>query len=326
MIAVRGTIRHKGDRRSPTSSPTPTSTPSTTARTANTNTSTTNNTSNTNSNFNPLDIEAGEWIWTGHWAFGSLPPAEVLENVGSHHKKKKPPAGVRPFVYKFQMVKDAKDVIVPSSLLYMDDDDGEEENEEGGGGAEEKGQRTKQENDEGQEGKGRTNNKVPNESIKSQDTEASTKKENTATVQTQEEQTLSKKNEHNEKDKGDTKTKPSSFIHDETKDTKKSQKIDQESQIVPTDTAKSNVSSQQQQGESFASTGEGSKFTDGGIKYPRRCPIGGCWKGYFENVSVSYKDSTCQMLSFCIRNFSQFFFQMFPLISCILETKRSNVK
>ena len=32
---------------------------------------------------------------------------------------------------------------------------------------------------------------------------------------------------------------------------------------------------------------EPSSFTDAGLIYPDKCPRGGCWKGYFENVSVS---------------------------------------
>jgi hypothetical protein len=38
---------------------------------------------------------------------------------------------------------------------------------------------------------------------------------------------------------------------------------------------------------SFAEV-DGGSYTDAGkVSFPGRCPIGGCWKGYFENVSVS---------------------------------------
>jgi hypothetical protein len=69
----------------------------------------------------------GSGLDIGHFQFGSLPPAEVLDGIGvsvGQHKKKKPPSGVRPFTYKFQVVKDAK-VIVPSSLMMSDENDGE---------------------------------------------------------------------------------------------------------------------------------------------------------------------------------------------------------
>jgi len=37
----------------------------------------------------------------------------------------------------------------------------------------------------------------------------------------------------------------------------------------------------------FATLEPGESFTDAGIVYPKRSPVGGCWKGYFENESVS---------------------------------------
>ena len=82
MIAIRGIIRHKDDRKSPSSSSPPPPTVS------------------SDDTFNPLTSKQGEWTWTGYWAFGSLPPAEVLDVMGQQ-KKKKLPIGVRPFVYKF---------------------------------------------------------------------------------------------------------------------------------------------------------------------------------------------------------------------------------
>ncbi len=124
-----------GGRRSPSSSPVPSS--STTGPPS----SSTSSTTAIQTEYNPQAAQPGEWIWTGYWAFGSLPPAEVLDGIGvgvGQHKKKKPPSGVRPFTDKFQVVKDAKDVIVPSSLMMSDEDDGENggdgDNRNGSGG------------------------------------------------------------------------------------------------------------------------------------------------------------------------------------------------
>jgi len=120
MIALRGTIRHKTSQRSPTSSPTPTSKPS-----------------SSSSDYDPKKARPSEWVWTGYWAFGKLPPPETFDLSIGQHKKKRPPSGVRPFVYKFFEIKDASDVKVPS-LMYATDADADADEQQEDGGRDEK--------------------------------------------------------------------------------------------------------------------------------------------------------------------------------------------
>ena len=113
MISLRGTVRRvqpKGN--SPNGSPRTSPVPFQPKHGAE---------QNTEGEYNPKLTQAGEWIWSGHWSFGQLPDFKI-----DPKKKKALPAGVRPFLYKFSTVVDAKDVVVPSSLLESSPESGEE--------------------------------------------------------------------------------------------------------------------------------------------------------------------------------------------------------
>ena len=100
MIALRGSVRHVSQKKAATSP---------------------NGDSATELDFNPKDTKEGDWIWTGHWAFGSLPDEEILavsnKKLAVSNRKKKPHA----FVYKFHKISNAHDITVPSSLVTSDD-------------------------------------------------------------------------------------------------------------------------------------------------------------------------------------------------------------
>mmetsp|Transcript_9648 Transcript_9648/g.14016 ORF Transcript_9648/g.14016 Transcript_9648/m.14016 type:complete len:166 (+) Transcript_9648:139-636(+) len=157
MIALRGTIRH-ASRSKRSSSPTTSSTSASNSNSKDENEeskATISASASASASYDPLTAKEGEWIWTGYWAFGSLPDPAILDaytkstmrsGAGSGAgirpdgssksmagRKRKPPAGVRPFVYKFQKIVDAKDVIVPSTLLVSDDDDDDDEENVGDG-------------------------------------------------------------------------------------------------------------------------------------------------------------------------------------------------
>ena len=133
MIALRGTIRHASrSKRSTSHTPPPAGT--STSKDGNTEPSSKSNvaaSASASASYDPLTAKEGEWIWTGYWAFGSLPDPAILDaytkstmrsgsgglradgsSKSTAGRKRKPPAGVRPFVYKFQKIVDAKDVIV----------------------------------------------------------------------------------------------------------------------------------------------------------------------------------------------------------------------
>ncbi len=279
MIALRGSIRHKESRNS-CPSPTPSSTTvviNTTDNTASTSTST------SCEEFNPLFLEPGEWIWTGYWSFGSLPPAEVLDVVGQQ-KKKKPPSGVRPFVYKFQCRKDPNDVVVPSSLLRGDDE------KEGGGDESSKDMKESQVKIEPSD-----DNKSTNEAVI----------ESSKFLERSEKDTLNVKDESNDRRHDIAKGQPESKVppvnrvktsnleeekkeldesHEDVKTVTNSSNSDHNETSKSIDGHQPNVA-----GETYGTVKNGEQYTDAGTTYPKICPLGGCWKGYFENVSVSTK-------------------------------------
>jgi len=65
----------------------------------------------------PLHCAKGEWVWTGHWAFGTLPEVIIDGRQSSGHKRRRV-AGVRAFSYKFDELVDPKDVKVPSAETF----------------------------------------------------------------------------------------------------------------------------------------------------------------------------------------------------------------
>ena len=326
MIAIRGIIRHKDDRKSPSSSSPPPPTVS------------------SEDTFNPLTSKQGEWTWTGYWAFGSLPPAEVLDVMGQQ-KKKKLPIGVRPFVYKFQCVKDAKDVVVPSSLAHKYDDN-EQEGDEGDihidhidddnvvHDADGNKNTVNKKNDDSNTNrnalKSEKNDSVdtktePMSKIDSEGAECKNTNENATEVPTNMDKDEKPENETNEKiailnvetaadennnameidrpetdglgnSEKDVNPKHMALTHHQQVEEERKESTEQherkdrgaKSQTPITDVTKIDLKSDAPTiGESFGTMNKGDKYTDGGKTFPKRCPLGGHWKGYFENVSVS---------------------------------------
>jgi len=277
MIALRGTICHKETRRSPCPSPTTSSTISPTNGTksiADTNTDT------TTTEFDPKSAKPGEWIWSGYWAYGSLPPDDVLDGTvrGQHHhhnqKKKKPPSGVRPFIYKFQRVKDAKDVIVPSSLLSSNDD-----HVDGGDSDNDENQKEKQQQQQLQI---------------SGDNETTTKSNREDSTKDEDSERINRSNKDEEqKTRNTTMNELELYQGEEKKELDEHHDIKQEiheySKDLNSTTSAIDLKDLKNSlvGDTFATMSDGDKFTDAGETNPKTCPIGGCWKGYFENVSVS---------------------------------------
>jgi hypothetical protein len=71
---------------------------------------------------------------------------------------------------------------------------------------------------------------------------------------------------------------------------------------------------EKEQGNSISSTfafSDGAEFTDAGLDVSNKCPIAGCWKGYFENVSVSgemtFSSSTIFAYAHPSRSFYHFY-------------------
>lgn len=338
MIALRGTIRHKdgygANSRSPCPSPTPSS--SIDPRITTTDTTTTTTTTTADSANDPQSIQPGEWVWTGHWAFGSLPPSQVLdEAIGHHQKKKRPLSGVRPFVYKFQHVKDAKDVVIPS-LSFLggsstrgggDDVDGE------GGGRDDDNANNNKTKDEVMDDDNDSNdnngnlNKAQEQSSVNEDAdelmigekaEVDDKMEIDVKVASQDQcdHNDDKKKESQDKMKeselnseSELKQKENSKndktviqieeekkelddinIDEETKEeiTAEHSKNEYSNKVSTNDVQQSSTDVPTNAGETFATIANGGIFTDAGQTYPKVCPVGGCWKGYFENVSVSW--------------------------------------
>ena len=323
----------------------------------------------------PKDTKEGDWIWTGHWAFGSLPdedlPVVPNRKLPLSSRKKKPHA----FVYKFHHISNAKEITVPSSLVTSDDDDEDENdddekglevnNDEVGGpkpGSTETGEPmsldegVKKEYDE--QGQGEEQNSkqgIPHEKNDSEESKnravdedlpsaiadaepnnSETAKEgpsedvNSAKVEVKsetddlkisddEEENRSKEqigpvqdSETNQKHKnadeevGPNEGNSASMKQDEDKGEMQSS-IDG---IDSTDNQDKPV------GSTFAEA-DGGEFTDAGLDLSKKCPIAGCWKGYFENVSVSLKGSSPDLRTIRIEHVSNLFM-------LFVETKRSN--
>lgn len=303
--------------------------------------------------FDPLTTRPGEWVWTGHWSFGSLPPEDVIDPsavysgqsppsasppggvsgvVGSKRRgggRKRPLLGVRPFMYKFEKIVDAKNVMVPSSLIgESEDDDGEEdiesqqENTHGDGpntGAD-KAEASNSLNDDEDDDDNDTRlqspkkreddvqqcdvqNQVSNQTaeslpakqrIKNLDVDLENTSEDIATekgddekkqkinqdkeISTTIEEFPMKDHSASKRAESDSKQFSDAKEHDEKQGTEEVKDENLHDESFKTDKIMS--------GSSFAEV-EGGVFTDAArASYPDTCPIGGCWKGYFENISL----------------------------------------
>lgn len=294
-----------------------------------------------------------------------------MSGVGRKPGKRKPPQGVRPFVYKFEKITEAKDVIVPSSTSgenegYQDPQQEEEQQQQQKQHQEEEHeqhQEQQQDKDKGQgnvsEGKGerkkdgmdeemkgfteetgegkkdgtyeemkgggdkdgasiRSHGNVPI-SVKAEDisvnkekvddanvsptedvvdtktsdaTDATVKKEEDGDV------TMMDVSKDSSKDDRGTHDKPTSTatstatttVETHTSEVKKEESKESSSASITSIDAKTDDADRTnstQNSSTFAEV-EGGTFTDAGrVTYPDKCPIGGCWKGFFENVSVS---------------------------------------
>lgn len=337
MIALRGKIRHKSIHKIQTANPNhaPPSSDGTP--------------------FNPLTSKDGEWIWTGHWAFGGLPDDDEIDaalsqstsGVGRKPGKRKPPQGVRPFVYKFEKVVEAKDVVVPSSI----DDGNEGDQEQPLDQKQQKLQQQQQAQDKvqgegsisavkGEGKKDKTDEEMQDvgdkdgASIKSNENSSSVKVEdislsistadhenaaptedaverktdnaNNATVTKEEDAdvTMEDLSKESTKDEEGAHDKPAAIATDIATDAAETNKIEVKKEESKESGSTSNANTdantdtdakvddvdhthKTQNSSTFAEV-EGGTFTDAArTTYPDKCPVGGCWKGFFENVSVS---------------------------------------
>lgn len=210
--------------------------------------------------FTPLDTVEGQWIWTGHWAFGSLPSEkEIQDAIDATNRKPGPgrpkaPLGVRPFVYKFEKVVDAKDVIVPSSVNISASHslDGNDTDKDGAG-----------EHSTYADSEDKTKGDNENKDEHTKDADGDVKMNDETESKIEEKKELSENKDSKSDAGGDT----------------------AEEKTNTTDKNVDKSSLGEVNGNSFADIEDGI-FTDAAKSiYPEKCPIGGRWKGYFENVS-----------------------------------------
>lgn len=319
--------------------------------------------------FDPLSTQQGEWVWTGHWAFGNLPSEEDMDRIIAHgHQssspaspsasgavgpkkrgggRKRPVVGVRPFMYKFEKIVEAKDVMVPSSLINeVEEDDVEEET----GGEQENiqgevhnganvNEASRSLDGGGDEGGVSAAQKEHNESHHAEKAQLSNQDNQNLVAKLENKMDVAPTNASNEKipdmsEKGhEEKTEiimpnndVSSNVKEISMEVQNQQPIDLKE--IPSDSASNRASSGTQQetsaqkhdekerteklkeensraslktakmsGSSFAEV-IGGTFTDAArTSYPDTCPIGGCWKGYFENISVRLLFFLCSLYS-----------------------------
>jgi hypothetical protein len=241
---------------------------------------------------NANDLATGEWVWSGYWAFDSLPAPEFLEN----RKSKRPPHGVRPFVYKFHHIEDAKHVIVPSTTL--DEDAKAEEGNRDEGEKDEKdtdmNQISSEANDRDENNiiSNEKNSMVQSSKVLEQDTtmiddkmmndESDKTAENVGSVRIT---ALDALQEGDATLEGVGKNDNLGIGNDDNVQQGKEKDSATESRERKSGENKTSSSSNTPPiGSSFADVDDGI-YTDGGTVYPENCPKGGCWKGYFENVS-----------------------------------------
>ena len=309
MIALRGTVRHVPKKKSTHAPSQP-------------------GTIDGEINFDPNLTHEGEWIWTGHWAFGSLPD-ENLHTLSQ--RKKKPPSGVRPFVYKFHRKSNASDIIVPSSLLASDDGGDEDDKNStkdeasykdsaqekllfNGTGGEENDPKPFKENVCNSE----ESNFVPGKPDKRDDNSTDiTLKDKASIIESDNSMNMNLPMKSTSGECDEEVTAPQVKLVSIPVDNKKAIVVDQSRSVhnnkdSVSDECNFSLTEKQngrnhhtnQQGSkttckeltkeiaheklacSFAF--DGKKYTDAGLEaHPKKCPVGGCWKGYFENVSVS---------------------------------------
>lgn len=309
--------------------------------------------------FDPLTTKQGEWVWTGHWAFGSLPPLQDMDRssaqgdqtalsvspsvsgaVGSKKRgggRKRPFVGVRPFMYKFEKIVEAKNVMVPSSFIgESEEDDVEEEtgeqqeNTQGDvhNGADEGEASQLVDGDDDDDADRLELKKKRDEFYNDGENQLSNQMNETETSKLGKSVDVGHENTSEEKvadivEKGDDEKKERIVEDiDVTNTAKKSSMEAQQQYPLAMDKASSESASNRAEsetnpdknaqqhvendclemskdedshdsfktaklsGSSFAEV-EGGTFTDAArASYPDSCPIGGCWKGYFENISV----------------------------------------
>ena len=237
---------------------------------------------------------SGEWIWTGYWAFDSLPAPEVLEN----RKSKRPPHGVRPFVYKFHHIEDAKDVIVPSTTLGDDQDieegNRDKEKEEDMNIDTEKIHRNDEVNDQKVNDVMKKEEKSVEQSsevLEQDSTNVDTEMKNDDSDKTSDNVGSDEKKEHDNSLKEDVLQKSvqlnddTKFKNDNVEEATIEKRVSKESQEDKNEENENDERTNRSHvGSSFADI-DGGVYTDGGMVHPEKCPKGGVWKGYFENVS-----------------------------------------
>ena len=235
------------------------------------------------------------WTWTGVWAFGSLPE----EVDGDKQLKTKNPSAVRPFAYTWEEARKASDVLVPSANLERKEESAEEQVAPQDA--------SQAEATDGKDAEPMDDNKGRTEkSVKKEESE----KERSEPMQVEDVTSESaREDDVQEKDKIETqhldkKTEEKDGQHGELKETEKASETREDSDrprgsegatsanaskspLTPAE-VKDGATDAKADPITFGTTLPGEpEFTDAGTVYPEKCPRGGAWTGYFDNVAVS---------------------------------------
>ena len=286
------------------------------------------------SDFDPKDTKEGEWVWSGHWAFGSLPDDEVLAAC----KKKKRLSNkvkARPFLYKFCKVVSANDVSVPSAMAVSgrnDDDDNK-----GRPVFSDAGSHDSMKVSEAKDGSAaKKNYPVENLAIRVDNVPSKNEAEimNVLNSINIEENYLIKRDKHEVPseleieasgvvgvDQGAVKQKSATdgniggnncqkrscvLFQPQSEESAteggvtgqqnvtehvltEGMKGGGRSDIVP----KEEITNKEKHLSSSFALIDGRNFIDGGFIHPKKCPVGGFWRGHFENESVSSRRMGC---------------------------------
>jgi len=199
-----------------------------------------------------------EWTWSGYWAYGSVPDDILVKT----RTKKRKMMGARPFVYKFWKVRDASTILVPSKSysqrqIYAVDDYVHE--------------------------KHTTLDRKKSIFITPPNQKVADKEFITEDVSLMEGTNIMKKEKisFGEINKSTSMCRRNLNVIDQHRKMFDHEQIQEISAVDRTKSLKSSSK------VTFATTSPGNTYTDAGsTTHIGKCPMGGCWKGYFENVST----------------------------------------
>lgn len=192
-----------------------------------------------------------QWTWSGYWAYDSIPD-DILTKKRTRKRKT---TGARPFVYKFCEVKDASTILVPSQSYFLTPNHGVNHNN--------RGKRSTS-----------VKKKIYENSVNKKvgDIEFST--QNSSLL---EHTNISKKDGlcHNEDPMSNSVSNISLITTNDQNKNETNEVVEKKELRVIEPFSKI----------TFATTSPGDTYTDAGsTTHLGKCPVGGCWKGYFENV------------------------------------------